>query len=162
MDRHDRGGATAQSVAEAHRKDVEIQSRYGGRRPLNGSTAKPLGQIANAIVPVDLTAVEAFLGRIGDSAGAPCVAPKIDAGRRAVMFTDIVGSTEMTSRLGDRAALELRRVHDARVRRGSCHWASGASRVSRKRRRSFAMNGDSKSRSKWEGAAGMIPWRFSL
>jgi class 3 adenylate cyclase len=33
------------------------------------------------------------------------------------MFTDIVGSTEMTARLGDRGALELVRVHDALVRR---------------------------------------------
>jgi hypothetical protein len=41
-----------------------------------------------------------------------------DAGLRAVMFTDIVGSTEMTARLGDSAALELVRVHDALVRRG--------------------------------------------
>ena len=34
------------------------------------------------------------------------------------MFTDIVGSTEMTARLGDAAALELVRVHNALVRRG--------------------------------------------
>ena len=34
------------------------------------------------------------------------------------MFTDIVGSTEMTVRLGDIAALELVRVHDTLVRRG--------------------------------------------
>lgn len=42
----------------------------------------------------------------------------MDAGLRAVLFTDIVGSTELTSRLGDVAALELVRVHDALVRRG--------------------------------------------
>ena len=35
-----------------------------------------------------------------------------------MMFTDIVGSTEMTARLGDSAALELVRAHDALVRRG--------------------------------------------
>ena len=34
------------------------------------------------------------------------------------MLTDIVGSTEMTARLGDSAALELVRAHDALVRRG--------------------------------------------
>jgi len=33
------------------------------------------------------------------------------------MFTDIVGSTEMTGRLGDVAALDLVRAHDALVRR---------------------------------------------
>jgi class 3 adenylate cyclase len=89
----------------------------------NAATAEQVhreahGQIANAIVPVDLAAVQAFLGRIGDPRGAPGVATKIDAGRRAVTFTDIVGSTEMTWRLDDRAALELLHVHDALVRRG--------------------------------------------
>jgi hypothetical protein len=29
MDRHDMRGATAENVAEAHRKDLEIQDRYG-------------------------------------------------------------------------------------------------------------------------------------
>jgi class 3 adenylate cyclase len=77
------------------------------------------GEIAYAIIPVDLATVEAFLGRIGDPSAAPgAAAPAIDAGLRAVMFTDIVGSTEMTARLGDSAALELVRVHDALVRRG--------------------------------------------
>jgi class 3 adenylate cyclase len=42
----------------------------------------------------------------------------MDAGLRAVMFTDIVGSTEMTARLGDAAAVELVRVHHALVRCG--------------------------------------------
>ncbi len=66
-----------------------------------------------------LTAVEAFLGRIGDPKTDPrTAAPVMDAGLRAVMFTDIVGSTEMTSRLGDAAALRLVRVHDTLVRRG--------------------------------------------
>ena len=29
MDRHDMHGATAENVAEAHRRDLEIQDRYG-------------------------------------------------------------------------------------------------------------------------------------
>lgn len=29
MDRHDMPGMTAEDVAEAHRKDVEIQDKYG-------------------------------------------------------------------------------------------------------------------------------------
>ena len=80
---------------------------------------KAHGEIPNAIIPVDLAAVEAFLGRIGDPRAAPgAAAPAVDSGLRAVMFTDIVGSTEMTGRLGDSAALELVRAHDALVRRG--------------------------------------------
>jgi hypothetical protein len=41
---------------------------------------------------------------------------KIDAGLRGIMVTDIVGSTELTARLGDVRALELVRVHDALMR----------------------------------------------
>jgi len=141
MDRHDLRGAKAEDVAEAHRRDVDIQDRHGVKymaywfdeergsgfclvHAPDAATAERVhreahGEVANAIIPVDLTAVEAFLGRIGDpraTGGGP--APAVDPGRRAVMFTDIVGSTEMTARLGDAAALELVRVHDALVRRG--------------------------------------------
>jgi class 3 adenylate cyclase len=141
MDRHDLRGATAEQVAEAHRRDLDVQDRYGVKYMAywfdeqNGSGfclvhapdaaaaervhREAHGQIANAIIPVDLATVEAFLGRIGDPRAAPvAAAPAIDAGLRAVMFTDIVGSTEMTARLGDAAALELVRAHDSLVRRG--------------------------------------------
>jgi class 3 adenylate cyclase len=140
MDRHDMQGMTAERVAEAHRKDLEIQERYGVRymaywfdraRGTNfclveapdSAAAEQVhreahGDIASDIIAVDLGAVEAFLGRIDGPNAAVCGGvPTIDAGLRAVMFTDIVGSTEMTLRLGDVAALELVRVHDALVRR---------------------------------------------
>jgi len=141
MDRHDMRGMSAESLAEAHRKDLAIQERYGVRymtywfdraRGTNfclveapdAATAERVhreahGEIAHAIIPVDLVTVEAFLGRIGDPRATPeAAAPAADSGLRAVMFTDIVGSTEMTARLGDNAALELVRAHDALVRRG--------------------------------------------
>jgi class 3 adenylate cyclase len=141
MDRHDMRGVTAEDVGKAHSRDLEIQSQYGVRymaywfdedrgtgfclvHAPDPATAERVhreahGAIANAIIQVDLAAVEAFLGRIGDplpSERDPAAA--VDPGRRAVMFTDIVGSTEMTARLGDAAALELVRTHDALVRRG--------------------------------------------
>ena len=122
MDRHDLRGMTSVDVAEAHRKDLEIQERYGVRymaywfdeerdsgfclvNAPDAAAAERVhreahGEIANAIIPVDLAAVEAFLGRIGDPrAAATAPAPPVDSGLRAVMFTDIVGSTEMTARL---------------------------------------------------------------
>jgi class 3 adenylate cyclase len=140
MDRHDMHGTTAESIAEAHRKDLEIQERYGVKymtywfdhaRGTNfclvdapdAATAERVhreahGEIAGDIIAVDLSVVEAFLGRIGDPRATSCRGiPIMDAGLRAVMFTDIVGSTEMTIRLGDTAALELVRTHDALVRR---------------------------------------------
>jgi class 3 adenylate cyclase len=141
IDRHDMAGATSEQVAEAHRRDVDIQDRHGVKymaywfdedrgsafclvHAPDAATAERVhreahGEIANAIIPVDLATVEAFLGRISDPRTAPgTAAPVVDAGLRAVMFTDIVGSTEMTARLGDAAALELVRAHDALVRRG--------------------------------------------
>ena len=140
MDRHDMGEATAEDVANAHTKDLEIQDRHGVKfmaywfdekrhaafclvhAPDAASVERvhreAHGQIANVIMPVELSAVEAFLGRIGDPpAAADGASRAVDAGLRAVMFTDIVGSTEMTARLGDVAALELVRAHDALVRR---------------------------------------------
>ncbi len=141
MDRHDIPGITAEHVFDAHRKDIENQDRYGVKYMTywfdqergsvfclvdapDASTAERVhreshGELPGAIIPVDLAAVEAFLGRIGDPRAAPgAAAPAMDAALRAVMFTDIVGSTEMTARLGDSAALELVRAHDALVRRG--------------------------------------------
>ena len=141
MDRHDAPGTTQETIAELHRRDVEVQDKYGVKymtywfdeergtgfclvNAPDAATAERVhreahGVVASQIVPVDLSAVEAFLGRIGDPRVASgSIAPEIDAGLRAVMFTDIVGSTEMTARLGDAAALELVRVHDALVRRG--------------------------------------------
>ena len=141
MDRHDMRGVTAEDVAEAHRKDLEIQDNYGVKYITywydsersagfclvdapDAATAARVhreahGEIASEIIAVDLAAVEAFLGRISDPRHAPdATTQEMGAGLRAIMFTDIVGSTEMTARLGDAAALELVRVHDALVRRG--------------------------------------------
>lgn len=140
MDRHDLEGSTAADVAEAHRKDLEIQDQYGvkfltywfdHRRGTafclidapDKETAQCVhreahGFIATEIVEVALSAVEAFLGRINDP-GPLTGGSTHDAERahRAILFTDIVGSTEMTARLGDRMGTELVRAHDSLVRR---------------------------------------------
>lgn len=82
---------------------------------MSGLIVYPLSHI----IAVDLTAVEAFLGRIGDPKPAPGAArPETAGGLRAIMFTDVVGPTEMTARLGDAAAFNIVRVHDGLVRRG--------------------------------------------
>jgi class 3 adenylate cyclase len=140
MDRHDLQATTAEQMADAHLKDLEIQGRYGVKYMTywfdydrgtgfclvdapDAATAERVhreahGEMAANIIEVDLAAVEAFLGRICDPRALPdAAAPEMDRGLRAVMFTDIVGSTEMTARLGDAAALELVQVHDAMVRR---------------------------------------------
>jgi class 3 adenylate cyclase len=140
MDRHDIKGATAAEIADAHRKDLEIQDQYGVKfltywfdqhrgttfcliDAPDSHTAECVhrdahGHIAGEVLEVPLSAVEAFLGRIQDpQPPSGQSGPQVDPGLRAIMFTDIVGSTEMTARLGDRLATELIRAHDSIVRR---------------------------------------------
>lgn len=138
LDRHDLHGLSAADIAEAHRKDLELQDRYGVRFltywfDQTRSTAFCLidapdvatamrvhheahGDVATDVIQVDIAAVEAFLGRVTDRP-AGSERPDDDTAFRAVMFTDIVDSTGMTSRLGDMRAVELVRAHDALVRR---------------------------------------------
>jgi class 3 adenylate cyclase len=141
LDRHDLRGHTAADVADAHRRDLEVQGRYGVKflaywfdeargsnfclidapdaRTANRVHDEAHGEVAIDIIEVDISAVEAFLGRISDPAPkSRGTARPIDPGFRAVMFTDIVDSTGMTTRLGDARATELVRAHDSLVRRG--------------------------------------------
>jgi class 3 adenylate cyclase len=139
LDRHDLRGLSAADIAEAHRKDLEVQTRYGVRfltywfdadrgtafcliDAPDAATAMRVhdeahGDVAKDIIEVDLSAVEAFLGRISDPASAPSIDPPVDGALRTIMFTDLVGSTEMTARLGDLQGVEMVRAHDALVRR---------------------------------------------
>ena len=71
------------------------------------------GQIAGNIIEVEPGPVQAFFGSlpehpVGESYAASAV--------RAVLFTDICGSTEMTERLGDDRAIALLHEHDGIVR----------------------------------------------
>ncbi len=78
--------------------------------------AEAHGYVANEMIEVDRSAVEAFLGRVQDPPTAETTAID-DSAFRAIMFTDMVGSTEMTRQLGDTRAVELLRAHDAIIRR---------------------------------------------
>ena len=140
LDRHDLSGLTAVDIAEAHRKDLEVQGRYGVRfltywfdesrgtgfclidAPDIGTAMRvhdeAHGDVAKDVIEVDLSAVLAFLGRVSDpepSGGTNEVA--FNSALRAIMFTDIVGSTSMTERLGDARSVEMVRAHDELVRR---------------------------------------------
>jgi class 3 adenylate cyclase len=121
-------------------KDLEIQDQYGVRyltywfdEPRGSAfclvdapdidAAKKVhelahGQVATEFIEVDLSAVEAFLGRIADPSGLrPQDRPVMDTAHRTIMFTDIVDSIGMTARLGDARAVEMVRAHDSIVRR---------------------------------------------
>ncbi len=138
LDRHDVVTFSAEEVAKLHVKDLEIQDQYGvkfltywydaerqttfclvdapDKETADRVHAEAHGHVANEMIAVDLSAVEAFLGRIQDPPTAK-TEPIDDSAFRAIMFTDMVGSTEMTARLGDAMSLELVRAHDAIVRR---------------------------------------------
>ena len=138
LDRHDVVEFSAEEVAKLHVKDLEIQDQYGvkfltywydaerrttfclvdapDKEIADKVHAEAHGHVANEMIAVDLSAVEAFLGRVQDPPSARAM-PIDDSAFRAIMFTDMVGSTEMTAQLGDAMSLELLRAHDAIIRR---------------------------------------------
>ncbi len=138
LDRHDMVEQSAEDTAKLHIKDLEIQDQYGvkfltywydverrttfclvdapDKETADKVHAEAHGYVANEMIEVELSAVEAFLGRIQDPPSARTTAID-DSAFRAIMFTDMVGSTEMTTQLGDTMAVELLRAHDAIIRR---------------------------------------------
>jgi class 3 adenylate cyclase len=141
MDIHSGVDGEVNDVQSAHLSDLEAQERYGVRylkywfNPGAGTVCclvdapdpdaaekchlEAHGLVADKLIEVDPDIVEAFLGdsrdagtgRMTDAASQP------DGGLRTVMFTDMVGSTELTQRLGDREAMKLQRAHDELIRR---------------------------------------------
>jgi class 3 adenylate cyclase len=138
LDRHDMVEQSAEETARLHLKDLEIQDQYGvkfltywydaerrttfclvdapDKKTADKVHAEAHGHVANEMISVDLSAVEAFLGRIHDPPSAQTTAID-ETAFRAIMFTDMVGSTEMTAQLGDAMAVELLKAHDAIIRR---------------------------------------------
>ena len=142
MDRHYVEGATRQTLALAHEKDLDSQGKHGVRfltywfdeerstafclveapdaESIKKTHDEAHGDVPNEIIEVDPTVVEAFLGRVKDPpatkpAGASAVVD-VDPAFRIVMFTDLEDSTAMTLRLGDARALHLLHVHNAMTR----------------------------------------------
>lgn len=142
MDIHVVPGATPAALEEAHNADLAVQDKHCVhclKYWLNEEAGKVFclfdapnpeaaaavhreahGLMAEKIIEVDLDMADGLLGP-GEinHAGAVLLADhdeKHDTGVRAIMFTDIVGSTEMTSRYGDDAAIAMLEVHDHIVR----------------------------------------------
>jgi class 3 adenylate cyclase len=139
LDRHNLPDVSAEDVAHAHARDLAIQEKHGVRFRtywfdtrtcctfclVEAPSAEAAvrvhqeshGMLPNEVIQVDAAVVEAFLGRITDPAATVTENKPIDeSGRRVVMFTDIVNSTEMTARLGDVLATDMVRAHDSLVR----------------------------------------------
>jgi class 3 adenylate cyclase len=77
------------------------------------------GLMPERIIEVDPDLAEGMLGggRLTPQ-GAAVVGPdgRLDPGIRTILFTDIAGSTELTHRLGDHAAMDVIDLHDRVVR----------------------------------------------
>ena len=143
MDIHDAPGVKAADVAKAHEADMRIQAQYGveyHKYWLNEATGKIYcmcsapnadaaknvhreahGLVADRIIEVTPELAEAFLGGTETTPGGAAILPgqkdgERDPGIRSVLFTDIVGSTDMTQRLGDELSMEIVEVHDKIVR----------------------------------------------
>src|SRR4249919_501621 len=142
MDIHKVPGATADDLAKAHAADMHVQEGLGvecvkywfnescGKvfclihapsvDAANEVHARSHGLLAERIIEVDPDMAEGLLGdgKINDAGAVmmPNAAEGRDTGMRSVMFTDIVGSTAITQRLGDAAAMRMVNLHDEVVR----------------------------------------------
>jgi class 3 adenylate cyclase len=139
MDRHYMEGVTRHVLATAHSKDLQTQAKYGVRfitywfdevrstafclvdapnkEAIQRAHDEAHGDVPSEIIEVDPGVVEAFLGRVTDPPPTKSGAPTpLDAGARAIMFTDLQDSTAMTMRLGETKAMHLLRVHNALTR----------------------------------------------
>ena len=140
MDVHEGlGDATPEDVAEAHRRDLEIQNEYGVRF-LSYWFSDPEGKafclvespdvdslvrchkVAHGLTPHEVIEVETptlaqFMGETErDTGDRALVGGQPDSALRAIMFTDIQGSTDVSTQLGDQVAVDLVRRHNEVVR----------------------------------------------
>ncbi len=152
MDIHELPGVTPEAVAQAHMGDMRIQEKYGvayhkywiDQRKgkvyclCEAPSAEAADQVhreshglrAERIMEVSPEIAEAFMGDAEvNEVGAVVLPEKAghDTGTRTILFTDIVGSTDMTQRLGDEVSFALLSVHDSIVR--GAVWANSGREV---------------------------------
>src|SRR6266542_3201919 len=137
LDRHDTQGVTAEAGATLHQEDLKIQANHACRvltywfdeqrgtgfclleapstMAVRAMHRQAHGLVPNVVVEVDPSTVLSFLGRITDPKSAASE-PIREAGFRAIMFTDMANSTQITNALGDAAALALLTKHHQIIR----------------------------------------------
>jgi class 3 adenylate cyclase len=143
MDIHKIEGVSGEEIAKAHAFDVATQQKYGvdyrkywineESRKLfclceapDAEAAKRVhaeahGHLAEKIIEIEPEVADGFLGGgIVHANGAVLIAGdshgKRDPAIRSILFTDIVGSTGLTQKLGDDGAMTLLHLHDEIVR----------------------------------------------
>jgi class 3 adenylate cyclase len=143
IDIHELNGMSAAAVAKAHNADLQKQGKYGVnylKYWVNECSCKAFclidapsaeaarqvhleahGMVAEKIIEVQPEIAEGFLGGGEINVAGAAMLPgggeaAFDPAIRTVIFTDIVGSTDLTQRYGDDDAMEFLQVHDAIVR----------------------------------------------
>ena len=132
---HEIRGATADEVATARVRDLELQDKYGVRYlsywfdPNEGAAfcfvdapsadaalavhRESHGLIPARIIEVDPRNITEFLGTIVEP---PPGEPWVQSALPTIVFTDMEGSTPLTQRLGDARAVQLLRTHNEIIR----------------------------------------------
>jgi class 3 adenylate cyclase len=135
MDRHDTPGATAEEVAQAHARDVELSAKHdvhfmsywfdednGGaycfakapqKENLSAVHQESHGLLPNEIISVSEDDVFRFLGGIHD----PVDESELKSPFRTILFTDLEGSTSLLQSVGEAAFMVLLTEHDLIIRR---------------------------------------------
>lgn len=143
MDVHrDLGDVTEEDIRAAHERDLEMQSDFGVRfltywfnepggrafclvEAPDKDSAIACHKASHGLVPHELIEVERptlsrFMGdweaNVPDIARIEGPGSSVDSGLRAIMFTDLEGSTEVSARHGDSQALAVIDRHDRIVR----------------------------------------------
>ena len=144
MDIHSCEGAHAEDVAKAHQADMDVQDRYGveykkywfneGCGKLFCLVEAPSeeaarlvhqeahGLVAEKVIEVDPELIDSYMGPSPVGSIGAVILPNArsedqrDTGMRSIMFTDIVGSTELTQTFGDEGAMLFVDTHDSIVR----------------------------------------------
>jgi class 3 adenylate cyclase len=134
MDRHEFDKITAEDIAAAHLKDLEMQGQFGvqflnywfdeirqhafclasgpDRTAVESAHRASHGLVPTQVIDVDERVLERFMGGIvNHSPGEPYV----ETAFRIILFTDIEGSTNLTQALGDARAMAVVRSHDSIV-----------------------------------------------
>lgn len=140
MDRHDVPGLTAMDVAEGHKRDLEIQHKFGCRaltywydetrdvafclieaprkeavRHLHDSAH---GLIPHQIIEVESHVVESFLGRVSDpdAGGDAGTQQRIGPAFRTILLTELKNAVPLIARAGRSDTSRLLQTHNEIIR----------------------------------------------
>lgn len=129
------GDATPEDVAEAHRHDLEVQDEFGVRflsywfsdpsgktfclveapdvPSLKAAHKAAHGLMPHEVIEVGAPTLEQFMGYTEvDENDRVITEGQPDTALRAIMFTDVEGSTAVSTSRGDEVAVELVKRHD--------------------------------------------------